>query len=123
MPAWNPSGASGGDSGYTAPILLNSWTNRGSGYEPAGFMKDASGFVHLRGRITGAALGVVAFIIPVGYRPLNTVAAPSAGTFNAGGAYQGTSWVYIDNTGQVAPQPGAGGPDVSLDGVVFLAGG
>jgi len=56
---------------YTAPTLLNSWANFGSGYNTAGYAKDPGGVVRLRGLISGgtATAGTVLFTLPVGYRP------------------------------------------------------
>jgi hypothetical protein len=55
------------------PAFQNSWSNYGGGtgaHERGGFMKDPHGFVHLRGLLQApASPNVVAFTLPVGYRP------------------------------------------------------
>lgn len=62
-----------GETAWTAPTFTNSWVNEGSGAgAPAGFRKDSSGMVHLRGLIKNAsssAPGSSAFTLPAGYRP------------------------------------------------------
>jgi hypothetical protein len=53
---------------WQAPVLLNSWANAAT-FLPAGYMRDALGFVHLRGQIQTGVPPSVAFTLPVGYRP------------------------------------------------------
>lgn len=51
--------------------LINSWVNTGGLKRPAGYIWRATDHtVSLYGEITGGAAGTVAFILPVGYRPL-----------------------------------------------------
>lgn len=67
---------------WTAPTLLNAWANVGAGNEPAGYLKDPLGFVHLRGLVIGGANATVAFVLPVGFRPAAQAqysAAPGGG--------------------------------------------
>jgi hypothetical protein len=54
---------------WTAPKLLNGWANFGGETARAGYLRDALGFMHLRGRITGGASGKPAFTLPAGFRP------------------------------------------------------
>lgn len=56
---------------FLAPTLLNSWTNFGSGYAPAGFYKDGLGRVHLRGTLNTPTLThpSTIFTLPSGFRP------------------------------------------------------
>jgi len=59
---------------WTAPTLMNSWSNLGSGYRTAGFRK-VGDQVYLRGLVTHAgAIAPIAestiFTLPVGFRPL-----------------------------------------------------
>jgi phage minor structural protein len=61
--------------------LINGWGNYGSGYQPAQYMKDPFGYVHLRGSIRWGVNPSVAFILPAGYRPANKLwFTVSAGT-------------------------------------------
>jgi hypothetical protein len=60
---WHEIGAAG------EPAFQNGWTNFGNGYSTMGFAKDAAGFVHLKGTITGGAFDVAVFVLPPGYRP------------------------------------------------------
>ena len=54
---------------WIAPTLLNSWENYGGGYNNAGYMKDALGFVHLKGLIKNGNIATI-FNLPSGYRPV-----------------------------------------------------
>lgn len=54
---------------WIAPTLLNGVTNYGGSYETAGYYKDALGFIHLKGMLTGSANGRHLFTLPSGYRP------------------------------------------------------
>jgi hypothetical protein len=57
---------------WIAPTLLNSFTNYDASiYQPAGYFKDLSGRVYLRGLLkrSAAALNTPIFTLPVGYRP------------------------------------------------------
>ena len=56
----------------TTVSLQNGWSNYGQGFPPAGYWKDASGSVHLRGLIKGGDTtgGTVIFDLPEGYRTL-----------------------------------------------------
>lgn len=56
------------------PPFQNLWFNNGGTFNPAGFFKDASGFVHFRGLIQPGAsqplpFDNVIFTLPLGYRP------------------------------------------------------
>lgn len=55
---------------WTAPTLLNGWQNLGSGYEPAGYKKDTTGTVWIKGQVKSGS-GVI-FTLPSGYRPANS---------------------------------------------------
>ena len=68
VPSW------AGDTAWTAPTLLNGWTNFGAGWQPAGYFKDSSGVVHIRGvvnNVVGTAAANAIFTMPAGYRPAN----------------------------------------------------
>lgn len=53
-----------------APAFQNSWVNYG-GYNVAGFWRDSSGIVHLRGliKLGTVGFGTPVFTLPVGFRP------------------------------------------------------
>jgi len=98
----------------------NAWGTTG-GSQPAQFMKDALGFVHLRGRITGGATGSVAFTLPVGYRSGDINTLMPAGAFNgvtASGAFLNTG---IAAAGGISVWFPAGFGDVGFTGLSFLA--
>lgn len=56
---------------WTAPTLVNSWANYGSGFNPAGYFKDVNGVVHLRGLLKDGVVGTTSamFTLPTGFRP------------------------------------------------------
>ncbi len=101
------------------PTFQNSWSNYGNGFAPAAFYKDPLGRVHLKGTITHGGASTVAFTLPVGYRPPESVAfAATAGTgtpktVSVKVGSDGT--VFIFNSGVT------GGDPVSLDPVSFRA--
>jgi len=57
---------------FGAPIFTNNWANYGATFNPAGFMKDANGFVHLRGMVISGTIGQSIFTLPIGFRPANS---------------------------------------------------
>lgn len=100
--------------GWIAPTLLNGWTNFGSGYETAGYYKDALGFIRLKGLIKGGTMGTAAFVLPSGYRPSYRKMFP---VLTSGGIGR----VDIDTAGNVLIMNygTAANGYVSLDGIVF----
>ena len=60
-----------GNEAWTAPTLLNSWVNYGSGIQAARYRKDSNGTVHIQGLIKNGIIGTstVLFVLPTGYRP------------------------------------------------------
>jgi hypothetical protein len=97
---------------WIAPTLINSWTNFGGGNPAAGYMKDALGFVHLRGMVGSGTVGAAILTLPVGYRPALS-SARFAAVSNAVFGY-----VSIDNAGNVVLQTGSN-VWVQLDGITF----
>lgn len=78
------------------------WADEGAPETDAAYCKDALGFVHLRGAVTGDASGSVAFILPVGYRPAARVrlaVVPQGG---------GAAYLRIDTNGEILPTGPAG---------------
>jgi hypothetical protein len=49
--------------------FANGWINDNSGGYDASFMRDASGWTHMRGGVQAGALSAVALTVPIGYRP------------------------------------------------------
>jgi hypothetical protein len=93
--------------------FAGAWANYGGGGNNVQYMKDALGFVHLRGM---AALGVfpsTIFTLPAGYRPVNILnfAIPCNGAFG---------YVAIAGAGTVSLQAGSN-VWASLEGITFLA--
>lgn len=101
---------------YTAPTLINGFSNFGSGFSTAGYRKDQTGATSLKGVVTAAADGE-AFILPVGYRPPAPMRFPVLG---ATGTTIGA--VTIDSaTGSVAIIRAGGQADLSS--IRFTVGG
>lgn len=95
---------------WITPTFLNGWTEV-SGY-PVRYMKDETGFVHIKGKVTGGTVGLRAFTLPSGYRCLeaaNKFALPNDGNTISTG--------QIQNDGAVAIVFGSG-VNVSLVGIV-----
>lgn len=57
-----------GATAWQTPTLLNGWENYGASWYGAGYLRDASGFVHLRGLIRNGTAGTAALTLPAGYR-------------------------------------------------------
>lgn len=112
LPAW------AGDTSWTAPTLLNNWANFGAGWQPAGYLKDADGFVHLRGVITnavGTLAGTNMFVLAAGYRPANTT---PLSVLNMNGT--GTIRLDVDSAGNVFPNAAvAAGALYAINGLCF----
>ena len=107
--SWHEIGAAG------EPAFQNGWVNVGSGNNTVAFRKDAFGFVHFKGSITGVTANTVAFVLPAGYRPVATAGVP----VSAGTSATTASFVTIYSAGNVTPSnPNA----QSWDGVTFYAG-
>lgn len=89
------------------------WMDYSSNFNGAQYMKDANGFVHLRGLVKSGS-GIM-FTLPSGYRPLKWLIFTQYSNT--------TSWscrLDVYATGEVGPQNH--GSDVSLEGITFLAG-
>lgn len=106
---------------WTAATLLNLWAAQGA--ITPGYMKDANGFVHLRGRLSTAGGGVTAtvvFTLPAGFRPGQADGYAIGGLSNTN--VPGGAEVIIDNaSGNVTIYFAAGLTDIGLGGVNFLA--
>ncbi len=99
---------------FIAPTLLNSWVNFDpANYSPAGYYKDHTGTVHLRGLIKSGVIGSTAFVLPVGYRPAFalSIATASNSLF---------AICSIDASGNVTPGTGSN-VWFSFDNISFRA--
>lgn len=104
---------------FTAPTLLNGWTNYGGGFAAAGYYRDPFSRVHLKGLITGgsAASGTVLFSLPAGYRPSERLIFSPRGVI---AAVDDAARVDVLANGDVQIQTGQN-PYVSFDGISFAA--
>lgn len=112
--AWTQVGTSGG-----GVIFTSGFSNFGSPYETARFIRDDQGWVHLAGLIVAAAAHTTAapmFTLPAGYRPAADHAFPIFTGSNLG--VFGNIRVLTDGTVEVYVSPAG---NVSLDGISFLA--
>ncbi len=95
------------------------WSNYGSGYEVAGYYRDAQDRVHLRGAIkSGTAGGSTVFTLPSGLRPANRlpfIVQSSTGT--------GSGRVDVRSDGTVTVESVGSNALLSLNGISFLADG
>lgn len=139
------SGGGGGTPGaWTAPALLNGWTNYGSdgggNYSPAGYYLGPEGVVHLRGLLVAPDSGgskvsdTTLFALPVGIRPADnihllggvwsssatpgmriTVYSDTASSSGSGATAYGPGKVKITYPGSTIPT----GTIISLDGLSY----
>lgn len=104
------------------PITLkNKWVAYSMGWNDAEYFKDALGFVHLRGMITGGtrADGTEIFELPEGYRPVNKELLMTI-VQNGSGGYGKVGRIDADPNGQVVIRI-AGDGWLCLDGLTFRA--
>ncbi|WP_438432338.1 hypothetical protein [Gorillibacterium sp. sgz500922] len=109
--------------GWITPTLLNGWSNRGQGTDaPASYFRNSSGFVHLRGIVTGGISGTL-YTLPSGYRPLYAVQV-LAMSVSSGGTLI-TGYITISPSGALFLNAGmavGAGSVVFLDDITFQAG-
>lgn len=100
--SWRANGVTS-PSVWTAPTLINSWTNIGGGFRPAQYRK-VGDIVYIRGVINGGVLGATAFVLPLGFRPLGDGGATPLHLPGGGGTYCDIT-VFAD--GSVIPNVGS----------------
>jgi len=104
------------DETWIAPTFTNNWVNYSATFNDCGYMKDAMGFVHLRGLVKNGTDGSSIFTLPVGYRPIRAELLVCASEDHYGR-------LDIATTGTVAPSAASTAPGwVCLDGITFKAG-
>lgn len=87
---------------WIALTLANNWVEYNtSGYGVASYRKDEFGTVHVRAMLTNGTIGVPAFTLPVGYRPIGRkiIAGISSGDV--------MGRIDVLSNGDVRPQSGA----------------
>jgi hypothetical protein len=99
---------------WTNASLQSGWTNVGGNYAPAGYYRDKSGVVHLRGHVNGSSSPAPVFTLPSGYRPEFWIECL---VYRWGGAGPATL-VVESGTGTVRL---LGTGTISLDNVTFRA--
>lgn len=67
-----------GDTGWTAPTLVNSWANYGGGNANAGYRR-VGDWVVVRGVVKDGTVPATIFTLPIGYRPDSTHIFASTG--------------------------------------------
>lgn len=103
---WRVIGAAG------EPAFTNLWVNEGT--DAAKYLKDAAGWVHVRGIIKSGTIALAAFTLPAGYRPTSAQFFPGVDN----GAF---CTLKVSSIGEVIVQTGSGAVYVSLDGIRFMA--
>jgi len=96
------------------PAFQSGWVNYGSGLAPAGFYKDPTGLVHLRGTMASGTIAAAMFTLPVGYRPAYNLIFQGT---TAGGT---GARVDVTPAGALVPQIGTN-PYFAIDGISFRA--
>jgi hypothetical protein len=101
--------------GWTAPTLTNSWVNFGAPFTNAGYYKDITGRVWLRGLIKNGTINTAMLTLPSGYQP---VAQHMAVVYSSSGVIR----VDVATTGAVTSQgaPAGAYTYLSLDGINFM---
>lgn len=84
---------------WTTPTLQNSWVEYGTSWGTAGYYKDPSGTVYIRGLVKNGVMGNKIFQLPVGYRPKGRKILAVIGT-NSMARFD------ITNDGQLVPVSG-----------------
>jgi hypothetical protein len=95
---------------WVAADLSNSWVNYGVGHVAASYVKDALGFVHIRGLVkNGTSAVATIFTLPADYRPatIHLFATDSNGAFAA---------IRVDPDGQVHMVDGGSTASVEVVG-------
>lgn len=103
---------------WTAPTWQNSWAGI-AGATP-GYFKDALGFVHLRGMMTGGTLNAALFTLPAGYRPgqgITIVVDYWTGAALTISELSITTGGVVTGTGMT----GTSGYNIKLDNIAFRA--
>lgn len=101
---------------WIKPSLLAGWSNLTTRVQ-SGFHKDALGYMHFRGYLAAGTLSAIAFVLPAGFRPGETVVfAPYV--------YNGaptTGYLEVRTDGGVFLSGPVGTLELSLAGLTFLA--
>jgi hypothetical protein len=97
------------EDGWIEPTLEEPWEAVGT----VRYMKDALGFVHIKGRVTGGSSGSTILILPAGYRPKQTLQY----AVSANGSL---SYIMIENNGRIIRFSGAYA-NINLDVISFKA--
>jgi len=66
-------GQQAGSLTWTGPAYVNSWTDRGGGFEAGAYARDRNGIVHVRGLVQNGSSNTDIFTFPVGFRPSQTL--------------------------------------------------
>lgn len=103
-----------GGEDWRTPSLVSGWTNFGAGYNSAGYYKDSTGIVHLRGLVVGDSPDTPIFVLPEGYRP---DCGSMFGVITSGGLGR----VDILSDGRVLWMTAGSFTYMSLDGILFKA--
>lgn len=104
--------------GVGQPAFGTNWSNYGGGTSAAGFYKDSSGVVHLKGTVKCSGATTTVFTLPAGYRP--------AELMRFGGIdYSGSVWeLYngvVDTSGVLSIDPTISKTYWTLDCISFRA--
>ena len=107
---------------FIAPTLQNNWVDFGYTYATAGYMKDTSGYVHLKGSIKGGDFteGTVIFNLPEGYRPEEDMVFTLNTRDVAGDAFFASA-IVIRTNGNVEVGLNVLNGRVNLNTIIFFA--
>ncbi len=105
---------------WIMPTLLNGTQNFSPDFQSIAYMKDALGYVHLRGMVSsGSPLGL--FRLPPGYRPAKVSVYPAVSASTSSGTNPLPATINIQPTGIVQPAINTQSGFITLDGITFQA--
>lgn len=97
---------------WIEPTLRNSWVPYGGAYVTPSYRRHSDGRVFVRGTIKSGTTDTAAFILPVGFRPADTLIFSTRQATAA-------ARVEVDASGNVVPKGITNNTLVSLDGIAF----
>ncbi|QJC53049.1 hypothetical protein HGI30_16695 [Paenibacillus albicereus] len=105
---------------WITPTLLNGTQNFSDGFNAISYMKDALGFVHIKGFAANPS-NIAMFRLPPGYRPAKNLVFASTSASSAAGANPLAATINVQANGTVQAAINAQAGFMTLDGIAFQA--
>jgi hypothetical protein len=106
---------------WTAAHLANGWSDAPSPAPPAAYFLDPAGVVHLRGKVTGGAIGSTVFTLDDGYQPQCACLVTAWGQDQSGAFTPCAVEITPDGSVQLLSSTATAVEYLSLDGVTCPA--